>query len=221
MAQSEPVQSRISQRINENVFAVGRWALFMAAGGFAGLLGLIALQLIVPILLNKSLSIALVPLPYGLAERNLPEYLLASFGVHILLFVVILLSGLVGYRLVKASGANPTEVIPAQDYELLEPLIQGGKADAIDQYVRLSSLSGFTGTFTQLGLTGLPLATIFMTLFFTCLTIYRSDIFLDLTKLTLGAFLGSFVQRQVEQRRTSTEDVSTSSDEAAPPPLSA
>jgi hypothetical protein len=26
--------------------------------------------------------------------------------------------------------------------------------------------------------------------------------FFDLTKLTLGAFIGSFVQRQVEQRRT-------------------
>ena len=63
----------------------------------------------------------------------------------------------------------------------------------IDQYVRLSSLAKFTGTFTQLGLTGLPLATIALTLFFALLSIFKPD-FLDLTKLTLGAFIGSFVQ---------------------------
>jgi hypothetical protein len=61
-------------------------------------------------------------------------------------------------------------------------------------------LATFTGSFTQLGLTGLPLATIGLTLFFSFLALVHPDGFLDLTKLTLGAFIGSFVQRQVERR---------------------
>jgi len=78
---------------------------------------------------------------------------------------------------------------------------------AVDQYVRLCSLSGFTGTFTKLGLTGLPLTTVALTLIFAGLALLPTDpesqkSFFDLTKLTLGAFIGSFVQRQVEQRRT-------------------
>jgi hypothetical protein len=83
---------------------------------------------------------------------------------------------------------------------LLAPLVTDGKTESIDQYVRLSSLAKFTGTFTQLGLTGLPLATIALTLFFSLLALVKPDDFLDLAKLTLGAFIGSFVQRQVERR---------------------
>jgi hypothetical protein len=46
-----------------------------------------------------------------------------------------------------------------------------------------------------LGLTGLPLATIGLTLFFSLLAIQYPN-FMDLAKLTLGAFIGSFVQKQ-------------------------
>ncbi len=38
-------------------------------------------------------------------------------------------------------------------------------------YVRLSSLSGITGFFQKIGVSGLPLATIFLTLIFALLTI--------------------------------------------------
>ena len=86
--------------------------------------------------------------------------------------------------------------------------------------MRLSSLRGFTGTFTKLGLSGLPLATIGLTLFFAMLALLPLDTesqrsFFDLTKLTLGAFIGSFVQKAVE-RRTSE----TSSESAPTQPLS-
>ena len=116
-------------------------------------------------------------------------------------------SGYIGYKLVVASGASPENPIPPSHYALLAPLIQEGKSELIDQYVRLSSLSGFTGTFTKLGLTGLPLTTVALTLIFAALALLPIDpesqkSFFDLTKLTLGAFIGSFVQRQVEQRRT-------------------
>lgn len=136
--------------------------------------------------------------------------------LYIFLFIVALFSSYIGYRLVSAAGATRNPVIPAEDYNLLAPLVAEGKAEAIDQYVRLSSLSKFTGTFTQLGLTGLPLATIFLTLFFSVLTLIDSSQFLDLTKLTLGAFIGSFVQRQIERRGENAAAKETIAEEVAP-----
>ncbi|WP_327498322.1 hypothetical protein [Ensifer sp.] len=120
--------------------------------------------------------------------------------LEIMLFIVAILSAYIGYRLIVAAGATHVPIIPPADYELLAPLIADGKTDAINEYIKLSSLRKFTGSFTQLGLTGLPLATIFLTLLFSALTLYDSANFVDLTKLTLGAFIGSFVQRQVERR---------------------
>jgi hypothetical protein len=145
--------------------------------------------------------------------------LLAMYLPHGLLFITTVVSGYVGYKLVVASGASVENPIPPNDYALLAPLIRDGKAESIDQYVRLCSLSGFTGTFTKLGLTGLPLATIALTLIFAALALLPLDTesqrsFFDLTKLTLGAFIGSFVQRQVEQRQASeskSEESQTSS----------
>src|ERR1044072_3358252 len=144
---------------------------------------------------------------------------LTLFTPHLLLFLTTVVSGYVGYRLVVASGASTENPIPPNDYALLAPLIRDGKAESIDQYVRLCSLSGFTGTFTKLGLTGLPLATIALTVIFAALALLPLDTetqrsFFDLTKLTLGAFIGSFVQRQVEQRQASeskSEESQTSS----------
>jgi len=150
---------------------------------------------------------------FNLMPIELPESagvlarFLTAYAIHIVLFFITVISAGIGYRITAASGANPAQVIPPQDYDLLAPLVAEGKADAIEQYVRLSSLSGFTGTFTQLGLTGLPLATIFLTLLFSGLTLIDAENFLDLAKLTLGAFIGSFVQRQVERRTDQSVDV--------------
>jgi hypothetical protein len=132
--------------------------------------------------------------------------LLAMYMPHLLLFVTTIVSGFIGYKLVVAAGASPENPIPPSNYALLAPLIREGKAEAIDQYVRLSSLSGFTGHFTKLGLTGLPLTTVALTLLFATAALLPLEpesqkSFFDLTKLTLGAFIGSFVQRQVELRR--------------------
>jgi hypothetical protein len=72
----------------------------------------------------------------------------------------------------------------------------------IDNYIRLSSLTGIIGAFTKLGLSGLPLATIALTITFALMALItlRSDAtskaMLDLCKLTLGAFIGSYVQKQ-------------------------
>ena len=54
----------------------------------------------------------------------------------------------------------------------------------------------------MLGLTGLPLATIGLTIFFALMYAYGGlEPFMDLAKLTLGAFIGSFVQKQVGERQ--------------------
>jgi hypothetical protein len=71
-------------------------------------------------------------------------------------------------------------------------------------YLDLTNTKGLTGNFTKLGISGLPLATIFLTCFFSILGLSdgaNRTTFLDLAKLTLGAFIGSFVQRQAERDR--------------------
>ena len=76
---------------------------------------------------------------------------LAMYLPHLLLFVITIVSGYVGYKLVVASGASPENPIPPNNYALLAPLIQQGKSESIDQYVRLCALSGVTSPSTSLG----------------------------------------------------------------------
>ena len=105
----------------------------------------------------------------------------------------------IGIRLLKSSGAVTSYIIAPHDYPVLGPAISSGNEAAVTQFIRLSSLSGVTGTFTKIGLTGLPLATIFLTIFLALLGLANAQFF-DLAKLTLGAFLGSFVQREASRR---------------------
>jgi hypothetical protein len=122
------------------------------------------------------------------------------------------------------------ETIPEKDRQLLEYLIKEKSEKPIDEYIRLSSLSRATGTATQLGLSGLPLITVGLTLVFPALAAgfswYKvmdaAASFFDLTKLTLGAFIGSFVQRNVTGERIVSElarkiDVLPSSTGPTPP----
>lgn len=103
----------------------------------------------------------------------------------------------VGIKLPGAAGAVSAQVIPPKEYDLLAPAIRDGNEQAISQYIRLSSLSGVTGTFTKVGLTGLPLATITLNIVLAILGIFNPQFF-DLAQLTLGAFLGSYVQKRSE-----------------------
>jgi hypothetical protein len=119
-----------------------------------------------------------------------------AFAPGVCLLAAVICS-IVGIRLLRSTGAVTTQVISAQDYPILGPAISAGNNEAVTQFIRLSSLSGLTGTFTKIGLSGLPLATIFLTIFLAIMGIVNAQFF-DLAKLTLGAFLGSFVQRQAE-----------------------
>ena len=129
-------------------------------------------------------------------------WLMFNFYRPIFILLAAATSGIIGTSMVRLARASVTEVIPDKDRKLLEPLIAEGKSDAVNLYTELSSLKGITGFFTHLGITGLPLATIAITLVFTFLAVWNTDAegnlnegLLDLTKLTLGAFIGSFVQR--------------------------
>ena len=124
------------------------------------------------------------------------DHYFTIFFTPFVLFIIAIFSAIIGFLLIRAAGAATKEVIPRQDYELISKMLISANEKGVDQYVRLSSLAGLTGIFTKIGLTGLPLATISLTMFFTFLSIW-GDQFFDLAKLTLGAFIGSYVQKQV------------------------
>jgi hypothetical protein len=138
-----------------------------------------------------------------LSERkfdNSGDLILAGVGATLLATALY-----IGARLVISATSTKRDVIPREDRDLLEPLIKDSNEKAIEQYVRLSSLAGATGTATRLGLTGLPLITVALTLIFSALELYKPGSgFMDLTKLTLGAFIGSFVQRSATTQAVAT-----------------
>lgn len=130
--------------------------------------------------------------------------LVSSEVTTIVLLLIGVVTALLGLRLLTTTQASIARTIPQDDYPLISQAVIDGKSDAIDQYVRLRSLGGWAGTFTKLGITVLPLVTVFLTMvfsFISLLPLNNSTNFLDLAKLTLGAFIGSFVQRSVEQRK--------------------
>jgi hypothetical protein len=96
-------------------------------------------------------------------ERYIPE---------VILFIVGCFSAFLGVNLVRTAGLSttvPKFVINPAEWEVISDEIKEGKEDAITQYIRLTSLTGLTGFFTKLGLQGLPLATIALTIFFSLL----------------------------------------------------
>jgi hypothetical protein len=114
-------------------------------------------------------------------EFSIAEVILLSASFF--LMVICVMSGA---RMIIAEAKERKAVIMAEDRSLLEELIKNGNEKGIDQYVRLSSLTGTTGTATKLGLSGLPLATVGLTLFFSIIAVFHADGFMDLAKLTLG-----------------------------------
>lgn len=125
------------------------------------------------------------------------------------LLLIAVVAATLGKRLLTTARMADARTIPHEDLPLVSQAVIDGKAEPIDQYVRLRSLSGISGNFTKLGVTGLPLTTVFLTLVFSFIALLPLDAssqFLDLAKLTLGAFIGSFVQGRVEQRKQRDAD---------------
>lgn len=124
-------------------------------------------------------------------------WFIQHYSSDILSVVFVIFLSTVGLQLLGAAGKTTPRVIPDEDRNLLEPLVREAKKEAIHQYVILSSLSGFTGTFQKIGFSGLPLATAVLTLLF-CGLSFANPEFIEFAKLTLGAFIGSFVQRSAD-----------------------
>jgi hypothetical protein len=93
--------------------------------------------------------------------ENTTNVIVALIGSAFILMLIY-----VAGRIISAVIYVRKEIIIGQDRKLLEPLIESANEKAIDQYVRLSSLTGATGLATKLGLTGLPLITVALTLIF-------------------------------------------------------
>lgn len=128
---------------------------------------------------------------------NFYGQIIGIFFGPILVFISASICTLVGIRLLRSAGVVSQEIIPERDYDLIASAIREGDDKAVSEYIRLRSLAGITGTFTKIGLTGLPLATIFLTIVLAAIGTVN-DKFLDLAQLTLGAFIGSYVQKKGE-----------------------
>ncbi len=156
-------------------------------------------------------------------DTNLSAYLIQHYGHLVLGIISAFFLTFVGMRLIGKAGKGIQTIIPPDDRSILEPLIKEGKKEGIDQYIRLSSLlGGFTGTFQKIGFTGLPLATATITLIFSVLSFFEpgpigDSEFLELAKLTLGAFIGSFVQKGTDIVATLHEESRGSPPNPSPP----
>lgn len=132
-------------------------------------------------------------------------------------FVGVFLAA-IGVKLVRAGGLAPSDPLPVVnplEWRVLAETIKNHQDDPIGQYIRLSSLTGATGWFTKVGISGLPLATISLTMFFAVVAIAvpgpTAAKFIELTQLTLGAFIGSFVQKQVGAFREAVKEATSMS----------
>jgi hypothetical protein len=127
-------------------------------------------------------------------------WLMQNYTDKAIACVFVIFFSLIGLQLLGAAGRPTPRAIPPEDRKLLEPLVRDANKEAINQYVILSSLSGFTGNFQKIGFSGLPLATAALTLLFCGLAFAKPE-FIEFAKLTLGAFIGSFVQRSADTER--------------------
>jgi hypothetical protein len=95
------------------------------------------------------------------------------------------------------------DILPSEGIQLLSQIKNDDTQEIVNGLVKISSLRGITGFFTKLNITGLPLATIILTLIFAIIGVIHpteviSTTMFDFAKLTLGAFIGSFVNKNQE-----------------------
>jgi hypothetical protein len=117
--------------------------------------------------------LALVPAvnEYAQPGGNISEVLSNSVPLLLvpagLLFAATLLF-VIGYLLLRTSYSASRELIPAGDREMVNQAMEKAKTtrEALTEYIRLRSLSGIAGFFTKMSLSGLPLATIALTLIY-------------------------------------------------------
>jgi len=138
-----------------------------------------------------------------------------SFSSIIILLGIGALVAFVLYSVAKKKE-EVFDWIPAKDRAMIEQLISAKDKEGIAIFLEFISLYGLTGYIKRLKLSGLPLLTVLLTLIFSILAAltwfvglyfpnHAQDISaaaMDLAKLTLGAFIGSFVQRNFPEHET-------------------
>ena len=164
------------------------------------------------------ITAGLVFVLYNQLKEHKPEYSASEIIINLGLLFVILAIAVSLIRISVRRYSGPPVIIPEKDRQLLEELIRTENNRAVELYVRLASFGGPTGTATKLGLTGLPLATIGLTIFFSLVALFL-PVFLDLAKLTLGAFIGSFVQRSGEAIERAVRAGAPGRDRGGPPDI--
>ncbi len=136
-------------------------------------------------------------------EGSIPATLWATYALIAVAAVASFAAALTSF---DASNPSAPDVIPPHDRkEFFNKIKDRDPESAISAYFRLRSLRGVSGFFQKMEIVGLPLATIILTILFALLAIgaankTASTEFLDAMKLTLGALIGSFVQRAVDRR---------------------
>jgi hypothetical protein len=188
--------------ILQRIFSAGPQGVMQAAGLFFTLVAVISFIYGIVRLISGSVTMVGRDAPFDFWR----DLFLPKFDIFAIMLIGII-AALFAIRLFTKAGSLSSQVIRPEDRALLDPLIRDAKKEAINEYIRLASLTGFVGTFTKLGFTGLPLVTVALTLILLVISLLlhrdpdmQKSVF-DMAKLMLGAFVGSFVQRNVEQER--------------------
>lgn len=161
------------------------------------------------------------------------------------LAIVALLAAAIGFVLARMGRNSETQpqsdAIPPEVLAVLRDAM-AKSADPVGDWTRLAGLAGGTGVFRKLELSGMPLATILMTILFCVLAVISFAIplipsmegaktetligpFMDMAKLTLGAFIGSFVTKGTSQGSDATRALAATAKAVAdagkssPPPV--
>lgn len=134
--------------------------------------------------------------------ERFPATLLALYALLTVAAVASFAAALTSF---DASNPSAPEVVPPHDRkDFFDKLKEQDAEAASSAYFRLRSLRGVSGFFQKMEIVGLPLATIILTILFALLAIAVTngarEQFLDAMKLTLGALIGSFVQRSVDRK---------------------
>jgi hypothetical protein len=173
-------------------------------------------------------AIAYLKIHQALYQPDQPKYdgfagFLRNESATIVLLIIGYITLSKGKGLITTVRFISNRTIPVEDLPLVQDAVMRGISEPIDQYLRLRSLSGIAGNFTKLQITGLPLTTVFLTLIFSVIALMPlsnpqlPSQFLDLAKLTLGAFIGSFVQGRVEQRKQQQAEATGKPTSSLPP----
>jgi hypothetical protein len=89
-----------------------------------------------------------------------PIETLHAFSGPLILLVSAAVSTVFGFIVLRAAGAADTLVIPREDRDVLVRMVEENNEPGIKLYTDLAALPGMTGFFHKMGVSGLPLATI-------------------------------------------------------------